>query len=304
MKLAQSAWIVVLLAGLGWTGLAQAETLLRWKLEPGQSLVVDFQQQTTSTVAFSGKSAETKIDLGMELLWSVAGVDDVGIAVKQSIRRFQFKLESPKAGVIQYDSAAKTRPTGQARAIADAIKPLLGAEVEITMTDRGEIVAARPANAAADLLFAAPGAAEQPGVFSKQAVETMLRHPLVVFPEKPVEDDGSWKLESVLNAAAGTFKQSTTYRLAGMQEHDGQQLAKIAVSAVLEPQAKPAPGAAGPGKLTVKAHEQTGQILFSAQQGRLVSAEQSQTLSTERPYRETTITVTLASKQTTTVKPQ
>lgn len=304
MKLVQAAQVFALLTVLALAGPAQGQTLLRWKLQAGQSLVVDFQQQTTSTVAFSGKSAETKIELGMELLWSVIGVDDKGITIEQSIRRFQFKLDSPKAGVIEYDSAAKTRPTGQARAIADAIKPLLGAEVEIVMTDRGQIVAARPGNEAAEKLFAGPAAGEQPGVFSKKAVETLLRQPLAVFPEKPVEEDGSWTIDSLLDAAAGKFKQTTTYRLDGIQEQDGQKLAKIAVSAALEPQAAAAPGAAAAGKLTVKAHEQSGQILFSNEEGRLVSAEQTQTLTTERPYRETTITVTLASKQTTTVKPK
>jgi hypothetical protein len=44
-------------------------------------------------------------------------------------------------------------------------------------------------------------------------------------------------------------------------------------------------------------------ILFSAEEGRLVRAEQVQKLATERPYRETTITVALESKQTTTIAP-
>jgi hypothetical protein len=71
--------------------------------------------------------------------------------------------------------------------------------------------------------------------------------------------------------------------------------------------ARPAPAkagtkAAGSTALTLKSHEQSGHLLFSPELGRLVSAEQTQKLSTERPYRETTIAVTLTSKQTTTVK--
>ncbi|HEX5106410.1 MAG TPA: hypothetical protein VFV87_21470, partial [Pirellulaceae bacterium] len=55
-------------------------------------------------------------------------------------------------------------------------------------------------------------------------------------------------------------------------------------------------------KLSLKSHEQSGHIDFSLDQGRLVSAEQSQKLATERRYRETTIAVTLSSKQTTTMR--
>jgi hypothetical protein len=297
MKLLHSAAIVLLLVGLGPANPAGAQTLLRWKFEPGQELLVDFQQETTSQVAFSGKSAESKIVLGMELLWTVAAVDEKGANIKQSIRRFQFKLDSPKSGVMQYDSAAKTRPTGQARTLADSIAPLLGAEVDMTMTPRGEIVAAKPANAAADKLFDG-GVMGVAGVFSPKTVETLLRNPLAVFPEQPVADDGSWTAAGQLESAAGKFKQLTTYRLAGTEETAGQTLTRVDVSAVLEPLA--AKGAAS--KLTLKEHEQTGHFLFSAEQGRLVSATQHQKLTTERPYRETTIVVTLTSQQTTTVK--
>jgi hypothetical protein len=54
---------------------------------------------------------------------------------------------------------------------------------------------------------------------------------------------------------------------------------------------------------TIKEHAQSGTVRFSIDQGRVVSAEQEQKLITERPYRETTIVVSLSSKQTTTIKP-
>ncbi len=301
MTLWKSAGIV-LLAGLTWAGAARGQTLLRWKLEAGQLLAVDCRQETTTVVAFSGKSAETKIDLDLEMLWTVTGVDEKGIHITQSIRRFQFKLDSQKAGVMQYDSAAKTKPTGQAREIADAMQPLLGAEVAVTMTDRGGIVSARPANEAAEKLFAAPPTGAQAGVFSQQSIESLFRHPLAVLPMEPVEDGGSWTSAGELDTAAGKFDQTMTYRLAGIEEQDGQKVARIDLSAQLIPAPKPVKTATGGHKLTLKSHEQTGHIVFSPELGRLVSSEQNQKLATERRYRETTIAVTLTSKQTSTVK--
>src|SRR4051794_13400642 len=45
---------------------AQAQTLLRWKLKPGDAFTVDTRQETESQVAFSGKSVTTTIDLALQ----------------------------------------------------------------------------------------------------------------------------------------------------------------------------------------------------------------------------------------------
>jgi hypothetical protein len=293
---------IVLLVGLALAGPARGQTSLVWKLEPGQKLLVDCRQETTTLVAFSGKSAETKLDLGVELSWTVTGRDDKAFTITQSVRRFTFKLESEKAGVIAYDSAARSQPTGQAREIAAAIKPLLAAEVAITMSERGEIVAAAPANDAAKQLFTAGPMADQPGVFSQAAIQRLLRQPLAVLPAEPVKEGDTWTTADKLTVDAGTFDQTTTYRLAGTQEQDGQQLARIEMTSELKPATPPAKG--GKPALALKTHEQTGHLVFAPELGRLVSSEQNQKLVTERPYRETTITVTLASKQTLTLTAQ
>jgi hypothetical protein len=300
MKHLPTALVVLLLAALGNAAFAQAP--LRWKLEPGQSLIVEVKQQTTSVVAFSGKTAETKIDQSVELRWTVGKAEEKGITVTQKVERIVFQLDSAKAGAIAYDSADPKRPTGQAGELAEAVKPLMGAEVTLVMTDRGEITSARPANGAAEKLFGLAAAAEQPGVFSKQAIETLLRQPLAELPENAVAEGETWTRKSDLDAALGKFKQTTTHRLAGTQEQEGQHLVKIEHSAKIEPAAGAAPPAGKP-LVTLKAHEQSGHYLFSPELGRVVSATQKQKLTTERPYRETTIVVTLDSTQTTTIKP-
>jgi hypothetical protein len=63
-------------------------------------------------------------------------------------------------------------------------------------------------------------------------------------------------------------------------------------------------GAAVGGKerLTIKDHQQQGTIEFAVDEGRVTSAEQTQKLVTERDYQGTKITVTLESRQTTTVE--
>ena len=100
--------------------------------------------------------------------------------------------------------------------------------------------------------------------------------------------------------AAGSFQQETTYQLKELAD-DG--VAKISMESKFTPTGAPATtGTVSSGTLKVTEHKQTGAIRFAAQAGRVTEAEQTQKLVTERPYRETTITVTLTSKQKTTVQ--
>lgn len=272
-----------------------AQTLLRWQLKPGETFTVAVAQQTSSQVAFSGKQTTTAIDLAMDLTWQVTAAGENGIAIKQTIQRLVFKLNSPKAGSVEYDSAQQANPTGPARDVAAAVKPLLGAEIELTMDDRGQVKAVKPIGEVAEKLLAA--GKEEEGVFSTKAIQQLLRQPLAILPEKPVAMGDSWTNTAEIDAAAGRFKQETTSMLAGEVEQAGQKLLKIEQKWTLTP----ADPAAKPS-LTLKSHQQTGRLLFDAAAGRLASAEQTQKLVTERPYRETTIVVTLSSTQKTTVK--
>src|SRR4051794_18942167 len=131
-------------------GGARAETL-RWKLKPGDSFTIDTRQETESQVAFSGKSVTTTIDLALQQTWTVTSAAEIEFVIKQSIDRIQIKLAGQQ-GTAEYDSAAKSRPSGQARDLAASMQPLIGAEFQLTMTPAGKITAAKPANDAARML--------------------------------------------------------------------------------------------------------------------------------------------------------
>ena len=292
--------IILLLVFPAIPSIAGGQTLLRWKLKTDDALRLTIQQETESQVAFSGKSATTKIELAVELDWLVTAADEKEIKLKQTLRGVKLKLQSPEGGVIEYDSAAEAKPSGQAREMAESIQPLIGMELAMTMTPRGEVVAAEPANKAAEELFADGKPGEQAGA-SRAQVQQLLKQSLVVLPEKEVSLNDTWTNTSKLSGAAGEFQQVTTYRLAGLNEQNGQTIAQLEMNAQLDPAAgKSAPGKkAAAGKLRVKDHQQQGTIAFAVNEGRVTEAEQTQKLVTERPYREATIVVTLVSKQTT-----
>jgi hypothetical protein len=278
---------------------ASAQTELRWKLQPGEQFAVSVAQQTTSDVAYSGKNVTTQIDLAMELGWTVTAADEKAITIKQSLRRLTFKMESPKVGKVTYDSADKSRPSGQAREVAAAVAPLMSAEILLEMSQRGEVLSVKPANEAAEKLLANGSDSADGSLVSKQAIQQLLRQSLVTLPERAVNDGDTWTTTVSIDSALGKGQQKTTFTYAGAAEEEGAKVAKIDVASKLDLAAP----AASSNKPLVKDHQQTGTVLFSTEQGRVVSGKQSQTLVTERPYRETMIVVTLKSEQTTTLKP-
>ncbi|MDX1946055.1 MAG: DUF6263 family protein [Pirellulaceae bacterium] len=289
-----SAIAIGLFAGM-FSGELAAQTLLRWQLAEGDSLALSVRQETQSVVVFSGKETKTTIDLTMELGWQVTAASEDILTVKQKVKRIVLKLNSPAAGAIEFDSQAQANLIGPARTVAATVSPLVGAEIEITLDRRGQVTGVKPLGEAAEKLLA--GGKDDEGAGSAQAIQQLLRQPLAILPEKPVAIGDSWTTTSDLAAAVGKFQQEIVSTLAGEVEEGGQKLLKIDQKWTLTP----ADPAAKP-KLTLKSHQQTGTLLFAAAAGRLASAEQTQKLVTERPYRETTIVVTLSSTQQTTVK--
>lgn len=273
---------------------AGAQTLLRWKLKPSESLHVAIEQHTDSSVTFTGKSAKTDIHLTLVLGWNVVSADDAAFKIRQTIERIHQKLATSQGGIIEFDSASNAKPTGQSRDLADALRPLVGAEFEMTMTPRGEVTAMVPSNDSAKALLAALESSAAGDAAAKAAVEQMLRRPLLVLSEKPIANGDTWSVASERPTAAGPLTINTTYTLSSLTEQNGKPMANIGISATFIP----APG----GQLTVKSPpNHSGEIQFNVADGRLIEIKQKQKLTTERPYRETTISVTLDSTQTTTM---
>lgn len=270
-----------------------AQTTLRWKLNPGESLAVAVTQTTKSTVASAGKTTATDIKLDMELLWRVLSAEKGQFRLEQSIKRLSISLDAPPAGRVQYDTAQEAKPIGAAKEIAASLAPLLAAKVEITMNERGEVLEAKSASATAE----PAGASAAASLISKESIQQLLKQPLIVLPKEAVSVDETWPKTSELTTSLGPVKQTTTYRYAGPVEQDGQKLEKIEAKTEL------APAAPDMSKLMMKEHQQQGEVLFDLAAGRVFKATQVQTLVTERPYRETQIVVTLKSQQQTTISP-
>jgi hypothetical protein len=280
---------------------AFAQKTLRWKLKPGDQLQVNIQQQTLSTVTIANKPVKTTLEMRLETLWKVDSADEKQIKMTQSVKRVAVKMQSGDSTPISYDSATKAAPLGTAKDVATAVAPLLaeGSALIVTMDTRGEVLLAEP-SAKLAALWKSPRPKESVGPGGSESTQELLRRSLVLLPEKPVEvtDAGKakWTKEREIGMPIGTVKQTTEFVYAGEAEEGEQKVDKIEFNSNLTL----VPGGAKSLKLTLKEQKQTGHALFSAEQGRVVSAEQTQKLVTEAPYRETKITVSVES----TVKTQ
>jgi hypothetical protein len=296
----QYSVIAIALWLLPWTNL-DAQTLLRWNLKPGDAFTVETKQETQSQVAFSSKSATSQIDVGVGLNWTVTTADEKQITIKQTIERISVKLATPQGMPIEFDSASQSRPTGQARSLAESLTPLVGAEMNVTMSRRGEILTVKAANAAAEVLFASGEGASGSAGDSRTAIEHLLRQPLVVLPEKEVTTGDTWTTTSELESAAGPMRQKTDYSLEQFDNEGNQRACRIAVQSELT--ARPAAAGKNSPSMRIKDQDHSGTITFAVEAGRVVVSDQMQELTTERQYRDVTITVKLSSTQKTTITP-
>src|SRR5262249_10298446 len=162
--------------------------------------------------------------------------------------RVTAKLATPQGGTIQFDSTqfdstqfdstAVKRPMGQGGQLADALQPLVGAEVEITISTRGELLEAKPMNNAAKRILAGSDKGTSSSgsqklksgakptddsAVARPSLEQLLRQSFIVFPERQVGPGEEWKSTTPLTTVAGPMEQTTTYRLVETVEQGGER---------------------------------------------------------------------------------
>jgi hypothetical protein len=294
------ATFIGLMAWVLMCGAVDAQTLLRWKLKPGESFSVRTQQQTESEVGFSGKSAKTKLENELHLTWTVISADEQSITLRQTVDRIVVNMLTRDAAAAQFDSAVSGRPTGQGASLASGLKPLVGAEFEIKMSVLGKIAAVNPINEAARALFGKETKAPENESAGRETMQQLLKQPLVVLSEKEVSGGDSWQETIELDTAAGPLRQVTTYKLEVISEQNGEQVCRVSATSTMDPKSET--DKAAEAMLKIVNQNQSSVILFSASEGRVLEIEQAQKLETLRAYRETNIVVKLNCVQKTKVE--
>lgn len=260
---------------------AVSADLLRWKLKAGDELQIVSEQSVVSKTSYAAEAVATTVNISLESRWIVGKVAAEQIELTQQIDRIQVRLETPKTAAIIYDSADEKRPSGLARQLQSALKPLLGAQLKLTMTDRGEIVTSElpPGLAAA----AGENKSSAPLV-GAEAIRELVSKPPVVLPLEEVEPGATWEVKANQRSPIGDVTDERTFRLLAIDEADAGRIARIEATSKLEFEPSKA-------KLKVTESSLKQTVLFAVEGGNVRSTEQTMRLRTESPYRETTIAV-------------
>lgn len=284
-----SCWIAAMIFHLANPALAAADQL-RITLQPGQAYQLKYTQVTQQTTEYDGKSIEMNSTMGMEMTWRVTDVDDAGMTtMKQRFTRFQIEMQSAQTDPIKYDSADEIDPTGYAYEMDKTLEPLLDADIEVTMSPRGEIIAVAIPQATMDAIREAPGSMRIRQLLTTEGIRDTLAGSLTIYPEEEVQEGDTWQSDRESKITNGMLKQNHTYTLGPTEERDGKSVRRIDVKTTLAFE-QPEDPIHEPQRIVDQSMQ--GVIWVDPTSGMFMGSEFKSTLVTEAPYRESKLKTT------------
>ncbi|ADB17570.1 hypothetical protein Psta_2905 [Pirellula staleyi DSM 6068] len=263
---------------------------LVWKWKAGDTQKIEMITSIKTSVNTAGKVQESTTKITTHLLWKVEATSEKETTLTQSVDRLMMEMRTPELGEVRYDSAAKSRPVGVQAIIADAVQPLLTKKHTLQLTPRGEVTITPIQEEAA-----AEESPEKATSEKAPSAEAAMAKTILLLPEKPVKIGDQW-MQTVLSPgreAAPPLELETTYRLESVKSNPSVAMIKTTSKVNT---------AAGEGKAdTLKIIEevQSGETNFDIDKGRVQTAAQTNKLTTEKKYRETTIRTTIETSITT-----
>jgi len=274
-------------------GATAQEKTLRWKLNTGDRLHVQIDQVSKTTRTVKNNDLVMSSNVSLEMEWVVTAADDTGASITQKFTRMKLRLDTPKSGAVEFDTASDERPSADAKVIAAAIKPLINTTVNTRLSPRGEIVEAKLSDEATAAVKHAVATTQLASLLSTEGMQGMLRQSIFILPEKAVAKDATWESSDTLVTPGGKIVQQHTYTYQGPQEKDAATYDKIGVATSIKVEKKTEDGKTVTPNFK---HQQTGEMLFDTKAGRPLESVTVQVLSTSRTIRD--IQVDISSKMT------
>jgi hypothetical protein len=199
--------------------------------------------------------------------------------VNQKITRVRMNMTGGPLGKMEYDSDKKDGGGGLlGDQIAKAFKPLVGADISMTLTPRGEVKSMKiPGDVEEALKKAGGGANAFGGGFSGDSLKQMTAQMGAFFPEGPVTKGQTWSKTSDADTAQGKMTTNITFKYAGTSTIDGRKVAKLELSPKFSFKAKPG----APATFTLKDKGSSGASYFDVEKGVLVNSSLIQSMEIE-----------------------
>jgi len=276
------------------------EKTLRWKFNSGDRLHVQIEQASQTTRTVRNNDLVMSSTVMMEMEWAVTATGDDGASITQKFTRMKVTMDTPKAGSLEFDSAAEKQPSGDAKLLAAAIKPLIGATVETKLSPQGEVIQAKLSDEVANVVKHAVATTQLKNLFSTSGMQNMLRQSLFVLPGKAVAKGATWEQEQSFDTPVGKISQNHTYTYQGLKADDAATYDQINVVTKLNVVQK---DEAGKVTSPIASHSQSGELLFNNEAGHAVRSSVTQTLKSSRTIRDIKVDISSTMKSTMTMKP-
>lgn len=278
----------VLLVIVGGPNRQNPTTLLRWRLEQGQTLRYHLTQSSAMTVRAGDQTFRNAVDQALETTWTVRSVDSEGAAeIAMRVDRLQASMDFP-VGKVAFDSGVKTEPVGK---LADDFEPVLralvGAEIKFRLGPLGEVGEVRLPGAVNDAIHALGADRAAGGLVAGPNLRMLLAQSIPPLPGRGLDRGQTWTTRRSIPAAkvgATTLDSTFTYR--GPETPPGGPVETIdqAVRATFTPDPK--------SHIQARITDQaiTGRFALDKAAGRLRSSNLSQSITLVSKVRDLNIT--------------
>ncbi len=279
------AWrALIVVAGLSSLTASEsnAQTALRWKFQPGETLRYALNQTTKIQISINQQSYENSMTQMIDTTWTIKGVTDGKAQIAQTIDRIRTTIVTP-SGQIAYDSKEGTEPEGPFAAIAPILRALSGSEIAFTMDPRGEVteVTLPPKvvetitnmpNAPGGTPSSTEGGAKKSDasnsnpMFSEEGIKKMIAQSTLALPEKTLTPGDQWSSTTAIQTPpVGTMELTHTFVYKGPEgpPEGGVQRIDVAIKTDIKT------GESNLGAIDVKDQESSGYYLFDNASGRL-----------------------------------
>lgn len=216
------------------TDAAQAQKVLRWKFEKGQTFQWKTAQNADITVTINDMEQATTSSFTMTMSMFVKELTDSVASLEVSMDRFQMAMEV--AGQkMEYDTDSDEVQEGIGEIFDKTFEPLMSMTYTIKMDDRGEIVDVIVPEESMKMLESIPGMQQFGKMFSKEAMQDMSSTGWLSLPEEALNVGDSWDMESETNnPILGKQISAAHFTYEGTEEVDGRTLEKISMDMDME----------------------------------------------------------------------
>jgi hypothetical protein len=269
--------VLALLCVVTLCGTMRAEDVeLRYKYKEGEKLNYVMDQKLTMEMSVAGQDITMEMGMGITMVWKVDKVEKDGKAkMTQTMTRVQLKVKHP-GGAFEWDSKDGTEPDDEvAKAMLPIFKAMAGADMTMTMDQRGQVSAFEMSD---KLKEAMKKAAEAGGgglgdFGTEDGMKKMMEQGSLVLPEGAISKGKSWNAKNEIKVPqVGKMITDVKYTYEGQEKRTGKQLEKV--SGVITQSVEPDKNA--PGEMKIKAQDSKANLYFDNEAGRLIETRMTQ----------------------------